>query len=290
VPQWIFELACIAVIVLTLLAMARTRPVAELLRDYATLAIAGWIGEQTCITGYAFYGYAPRWHGFAGVVPVLVPLIWPLVILSARQVVAALWPGLAGWRRALVLGTLVVVDASLVEIVAVRAGLWSWAEPGYEAVPIIGILGWGFFAAGADLARAVPGVRGSVLAIALGPAVAHLLILASWWALFRWTLRGAFDGSGTVVVAVLGLGAALVAVQLRRAGRAMELAVAAPRIAAALLFVALLVSTGTASAAPFWIHAAAVAVPYLVATRFAGLTAGTRWPATPRAPTAPSPR
>ncbi len=253
-----FELACVAVVILTLFVMARKYAAAEILGSYAALAVAGWIGEQTCIELYRFYSYAPGWHLRVGHVPILVPLIWPLVILSARHVVDALFPDLMRFR-ALLVAAVVVVDASLVEVVAVRAGLWSWAEPGHLAVPVIGILGWGYFAAGAELALMR---RRPWLAIVLGPVVAHALILATWWGLFRWTLRGDLGVASSVAVAIAG---ALLFAAIVRARRALPLATAAPRMIAASLFFTLLVTTAPRD--PYlWLHVAAVAAPYLAAT------------------------
>ncbi|MBK9037029.1 MAG: hypothetical protein IPL61_38230 [Myxococcales bacterium] len=258
-----FELACVAIVALALAALARTRPWRGLLFDYAALAVAGWVGEQTCIAWYDFYRYAPSWHGRLGHVPALIPIIWPLVILSARAVVDAVAPGL-GWRRPLVVGALVAFDASLVEVIAVAAGLWGWAEPGHLDVPVLGVLGWGFFAGGADVAlRQRPSLRPLALLGAL--ALTHALIVGAWWALFRWTVRG--DLGDASVVAVVALGAALVpvAVALRRRGRTLPLDVALPRMIAASLFVVTLVVVAGA-ATRLWLHTAAVAVPYLALT------------------------
>lgn len=280
-----FELACVAVVTLTLAAMARARGWPLLLRDYIFLAAGAWLGEDTCVALYRFYAYAPGWHIRLHHVPVLVPLIWPLVILSARDVVSALWPSLHV-RRALhacAVGALVVFDASLVEVVAVRAGLWSWAEAGHLGVPIIGILGWGFFAAGADVGLSS---RRPALAIALGPLAAHALIDAAWWALFRWIMRGDLGAASLLGVAAVALVALTLALAARRRGSAIPLAVAAPRMIAASLFVALLVVTAPADA-PLWAHAAAVAVPYFAATSFVTRRCS---PGDPRGSTAPSPR
>src|SRR5438477_648524 len=110
-PSWPFEVACAGVVVLTLALMARARPIAALAVEYAALAAAAWIGEEGCVALYGFYGYAAGWHGRIDRVPLLVPLIWPLVILSARDVVSSLWPALAGGRRAFAVGAVVAFDA-----------------------------------------------------------------------------------------------------------------------------------------------------------------------------------
>jgi hypothetical protein len=267
-----FEIACVVVVLLTLATMARTRDPRVLLRDYAALAVAGFVGEESCIALYRFYAYASGWHLRVHHVPLLVPLIWPLVILSARSVVTALWPTLRR-ARPLAVAALVVFDASLVEVVAVRAGLWSWAEPGHLGVPLIGILGWGYFAAGTEVAldRDRP-----AFAVVLGPLAAHALIQLTWWGLFRWTVRGPLGDASTNGLALLSLVALAIVLAARRRGHAIPLSVAAPRMIAASLFVALLLTTAARDAS-LWVHTLSVALPYLAATSYA-LT-GTRSPA-----------
>ena len=122
-PLVVFELACVLIVIATLSLLLRRRPARELLPMYGALAIAGLGGEASCVAWYRHYDYHAPWHLRLIGVPILVPLIWPLVILSAREVVTALWPAVSGARRAALVGALVVFDASLVEVVAVRAGL-----------------------------------------------------------------------------------------------------------------------------------------------------------------------
>lgn len=268
-PLALFEVLCVAIIAITLLLAARRRPAREVLADYGALAIAGWIGEETCILLHRFYAYAQGWHGRLDEVPVLVPLIWPLVILSAREVVTALWPNAGRWRSLLV-GAVVIADASMVEVLAVRAGLWTWAEAGHLGVPLIGILGWGFFATAADAClglgsrRSALGAR-HLLVVALAPLATHALLVMSWWGVLRWVLRGELGWASVAGAAALGALATMEALRARRAGRAMRLEVAGPRMIAASLFFALFATTAL-DEAPLWIHVAAVAVPYLAAT------------------------
>ncbi len=262
-----FEAACVAVIGLTLAAMARTRPVDQLLRDYAVLAVAAWIGEESCVAWYDFYHYAPAWHVRLDRVPVLVPLIWPLVILSARQVTRALRPG-RGVGRAIAVGAVVAFDASLVEVIAVRAKLWGWAEPGHLGVPVIGILGWGFFAMTADLVLQQRWRWRRLALIVAAPAGAHLLILASWWGLFRWTVRGDLGDSSVAAVLVIGALATLWVARRRAAGYAIPLETALPRVTAAVLFLILLLTTAPADLR-LWLHVVALSVPYTWASNFA---------------------
>lgn len=269
-PPW-FQPACVVVIALTLSTFLRRPDRGLRLAAYGALALGGWLGEESCIRLYAFYGYAPTWRPFVLDVPLLVALIWPLVILSARDVAAAVAPR---WPRPLGAAAVVLWDASLVEVVAVRAGLWSWAEPGYLGVPLIGILGWAYFAgaAAAALGRAEAALaaerRGAAAAwLALGvvaaPLFTHAAILASWWGLFRRALRGDLGGAGTAGAAAMGL--ALSALAFRRRG-ALPLSVAGPRMLAAALFLALLLTLGHAP--PLWAHAALVGAPYLLVTAY----------------------
>lgn len=262
-----FEAACVLIIALTLYAMSRRRRLGQLLPDYGLLLLSAWLGEQSCIAFYRFYSYSPDWHGRLLDVPILVPLIWPLVVLSACQVARELWPQLTPARRAAVVAAIVAIDASLVEVVAVRAGLWQWSEPGHLGVPLIGIFGWAYFALGAawGLERLAGWRRG--LIVLLGPLCAHALILLSYWGLFRWTLRGELGLGSPIGVVGVGCGALLVALAVRRRGQAIPLPAALPRMVAASLFL-LLLCTHDPTNAKLWLHTAAVAVPYCAATRW----------------------
>ncbi len=199
--MWAIECACVAI--LALYAFVH-RADEGWLRDVALLAAAGWIGEETCILAYRFYQYAPAWHARAGEVPLLIAAIWPAIVMSARAIARSL----LGARRieparvAALTGALVVFDAALIEPIAVRAGLWSWNEPGLFAVPPIGILGWGFFAAAATwwLERTRGMARIAVLLIA--PIATHLALLATWWLSLRWMLRAFIAPAWGVAVIV----------------------------------------------------------------------------------------
>ncbi|HNF99418.1 MAG TPA: carotenoid biosynthesis protein, partial [Pseudomonadota bacterium] len=185
--------------------MSRSTPWKPLLSDYFALSVAGYLGEESCITLYHFYQYSPDWNARLVDVPLLVPLIWPLVVLSARQVGQALWPDAKSpLARAAITAALVTFDASLMEVVAVRAGLWSWAEPGHLQVPLIGILGWGYFALGAELVLGQPWRARRLWLLLLAPLVTNALIVGSWWICFRHALRG--DLGQASVSAMAGLG------------------------------------------------------------------------------------
>lgn len=265
VPLPVFELGCLVIVVLTLVAMSRSQPTRALLADYGALAVAAWVGEETCVALHRFYAYSDAWHARLDLVPALVPLIWPLVVLSARGVVTSLAPGLSTARRAALVGALVIVDASLIEVVAVRAGLWSWAEGGHLGVPLIGIVGWGFFAASADAVLGSGRRLRHAALVAVAPLATHALLTLAWWALLRWVGRGDLGDRSIAAVGVLGLLLTIGAVRLRVAGRTIPRSVAAPRMVAAALFIVewLLVAPRDLGIA---VHVAAVALPYLVAT------------------------
>ncbi len=205
--MWLIECACVAI--LGLYAWVHRRDEGWL-RDAALLSMAGWMSEETCIRAYDFYQYAPRWHAQLGHVPLLIAAIWPAIVLSARAVARTLLPAAPGaheaWRLSLLTGALVVFDASLIEPIAVRAGLWSWNEPGLFTVPVIGILGWGFFAAAAT--HVLERTRGAwrLTVLALAPIATHAVLLAAWWGLFRWVLRAPIEPAwGIAVIAAVGL-------------------------------------------------------------------------------------
>jgi hypothetical protein len=255
----VFEALCVPVILVALAQLARARPWREVALDYALLALASLAGEASCIAFYGHYAYASGWHARVLAVPLLVPLIWPLVVLSGREVARSLFPG----ATPALTGLVVALDASLVEVVAVRAGLWSWSEPGHQGVPLAGIAGWGFFAASAALwLETPPKVRW--LTVVMAPLLTHVMIVASWWALFRWTLRGDLGVASVIGVGVVGVALSAVALARRRAGRTLPAGVALPRVLAAALFFALLALTGDV---PLWVHAGAVAVPYLIVSK-----------------------
>lgn len=264
-PLWVFELLCLPVLALAAVLSARRTGARAFAIDYALLAVAGWLGEASSIAWYRYYAYAEGWHLRLLTVPALVPLIWPLVILSAREVRTALFPGLDPLRGALVVCALVIADASMVEVLAVRAGLWSWSEGGHLGVPLLGIVAWGYFAGAADLAmsRLRAGARWLVVPAAL--ALAHGLIIVSWWACFRWVLRGDLGWTSVAGLALLSIGATLVALACRRRKHLIPLAVAIPRMIAASLFGLLFVLTAPTDPG-LLAHVTCIAIPYFAAS------------------------
>lgn len=264
-PLWVFEVLCVPVLALAIGVSARRAGVRAFAIDYALLAVAGWLGEASSIAWYRYYGYAEGWHARVLTVPLLVPLVWPLVILSAREVRDALFPGVDPLRGALAVTVLVIADASMVEVLAVRAGLWSWAEGGHLGVPLLGIVAWGWFAGAADLAMSRFRGRARWLVVPAALALAHALIIASWWACLRWVLRGDLGWGSSVGLAVLGVLATWVALRCRRAGHLIPFEVALPRIVAAALFVVLFVVTAPGDVA-LLAHVTCIALPYFAAS------------------------
>ncbi len=271
------ELACAAVLGLYVAAAGSGRAA---LADVLLLGAGAWVGEEICIRGYHAYAYAPAWHLFLDRLPLAVLLTWPAVILSGRAVAKLLSGAIAARGRggealpsspeeaipvrahlpiALWTGLVVWFDASLVEPVATHAGLWHWNLPGPFSVPLVGPLGWGFYAAAGVwcLDRLRGGWR--LATVLLAPALAHLLILASWWGALRWVAAPWPES----VALVAGLGfcgvATLVALRARRGGR-LAWREAVPRAGAAAVFFALL---GVRPDAALALFALAFAPPWL---------------------------
>ncbi len=244
-----FEGVCLAVVGLHL---ARSRRRGE----YLALAAGAWLGEDTVIRAYGFYAYTPgAWALWLDRVPLLVVLIWPVVIQTARQLARALRPDPRAAGR--LAAGIVLADAAFIEPVAVDAGLWHWTHPGPFQVPPIGVIGWALFAlpwlAGPDRLRRRP-----ALGVLVAPAFTHLALLLLWWGLFRWIDRPVPDA----LAAGLGLlVAAGVAGAARR--RALPLSALLTRAPAAAIFFALLLRSPTAGPA-LWAWALAGALPYLV--------------------------
>jgi len=236
------------------------RKMKAVLQDVGIIAIASWIAEVSCIRLYKFYQYDAPWTFFVDVMPLMVVLIWPFVLLSAREVLHRLrLPQLSA------LFIMVLYDASLIEPIAVQAKLWSWNEPGLFDVPLIGILGWAYFAASVILCLDRLPSRFRWMSIFIAPLATHILLLTTWWGALRWILRGSIDprlavGLATTVALILGV---ITLVRRRRA----DLYVMAPRMAAAVLFFVLLGLRGSNFLALVF-YGLSFAVPYLIATRW----------------------
>lgn len=263
-PSPLFQAACIAVLAFAygwlLVAEPDRARRRALVIQILVIAVAAWAAEETSILRYRFYGYPDTWWLKLDEMPLLVAFIWPMVIISSRQLVDVLFPGLGPARKALAVGVAVVIDASLVETIAVASGLWSWVEGGYLGAPLIGLVGWGAFAASMTYSLAHPKIP-----LWLTPLTAlagtHLILVVTWWALFRHVLRDELP-SWTAFIGVallIGLAAWL---RFRPAGRGRKipLTLAVPRVAATSVFVVLLFLNASLYLA---LHFAAVAVLYL---------------------------
>lgn len=201
------------------------------------LAFGAWLGEEVCVRGYGAYRYAPGWSVYLDQVPLVVVLIWPAVILSARAVARAL----SGSTRPLLVFAVVLFDAALIEPIATHAGLWSWSLPGAFGVPPVGPWGWACYAGAASLcldAAARSGRRAllSFAAPLAAPLLAHAGILVAWFAFFRWVQVEIPAPAAVAASVCCGVAAALFAL---RAGR-LPLQESIPRVAAATIFAGLL--------------------------------------------------
>jgi hypothetical protein len=162
----------------------------------------------------------------------------------------------------LAVAVIVFFDAAMVEVVAVQCGLWSWTEPGYLGVPLIGVLGWAYFGGAAAYLLRETQDRARLSLIVGAPAMLHVLLVASWWTFFRWFWRGEWFWLFALVVVSLSIVA-----QRVRAQRRMSLDIAWARMLAAGIFVALLAFTPAASART-WLHVALTSIPYALVTNF----------------------
>jgi len=265
-PVHFVELASLLVLGLFLFIERREGTLRQVLPLGLALIAAAIVGEDSCIRLYGFYDYKPDWNLVIDKMPLMVALIWPFVIISDQRVVF----GALGARhpaRYLVTGALVTYDACLMEAVAVKAGLWQWYEPGFFGVPLIGVLGWGFFAVvSLWIWDHLPiGRRGWM--VLLAPLATHALLLLGWWGGLRWILRGPFPPPAILAVAgLLSLG--LCGVVWRYKIR-LPPVVMVPRAFAAALFFGLLLMYGLDN---LWLVAFVVSFspPYLLAFQWPG--------------------
>jgi hypothetical protein len=261
----LLQLVCIAIVVAYVAIRARPREGrAAVLMRLALLAVAGWIGEDSVIRAYGFYGYSKDWWCFLDQTPLLIVLIWPAVIdsahLLARRLLQRGPPGTAhSLRVALLAGAVVLSDAALIEPIAVHARLWSWTSGGIFEVPPIGIVGWAFFAAAAVATfELVP--RGP-LVVVVAPLATHVLLVASWWMLFRW-LPGVPGLWAVVVAAWVLLSPVAAFAWATGVGRRLPLVDLLARAPGAAFFFVLLALTAR-DLVPLVLYAVAFALPYL---------------------------
>lgn len=166
-------------------------PLSNILK-FTAISVASWIVEETSIRAYHFYQYSSDWNLFLGNVPLLVILIWPLVIHSGWELASQLMSG--NKRHARLIAALIIwIDASLIEVISVKIGFWSWNAPGIFEVPLIGIFGWVYFSFLSILILKFKMDRKSgavkfIYILIFTVFGTHVLIIASWWLFFRWML------------------------------------------------------------------------------------------------------
>ena len=264
------ELTCLAIVAVYLgMRLVREEDRWAFLLRLVVVGVAAWVTEETCIRWYGFYSYSPEWSVFVGEVPLMVALIWPVVIDSARMLARHLSGGGSARTVAVVTAGLVFTDAALIEPVSVHAGLWAWTEPGLLGVPVIGVFGWALFtlvAVGVFEVIRQQG-RGRVWDLVAIPAafgLTHLLILASWWGGLRWLSGPINPWIAAGVVWAISIAAAVAATRPSAGGR-VPLRTLLLRVPAALFFFVLL-GIHHEGAGPLIFWAVAFAPPYLVLT------------------------
>ena len=223
-------------------ALKEPKPIV-FLEKFFFCATAAWISEETSIILYGFYDYNSVWNLCIADVPLVVVIVWPALIHSATVVASNL---LAQNSRLLPLiaGCIVLTDAMLIEPVSVNFNLWRWHQPGLFGVPLIGLLGWAYFAF-FSVAFFVPIdlLKGINLKIPIVMVVSvigtHLLLLITYWTFFRWTIRplNPADGAGFIWIASAILS---IFILVKRIGCRIELKTLLIRLPAAIFFYILL--------------------------------------------------
>ncbi|MDF1664150.1 MAG: carotenoid biosynthesis protein [Planctomycetota bacterium] len=261
----VVESFCVAIVALSLgLRIAFKGAFWDQLRLYGAIAAVAWLTENTCIHFYGFYSYSPSWHLFIDQVPIMIPMIWPIVVLSARDLVVPVTKQHPVWTAVFV-GLLVFSDAAFIEPISVHLGFWQWYEPGFFDVPVIGVIGWGLFAMFALIVLGPeqnPKGRALLLFPILAPALTHLALLGLWWGCFRW-ITGAITDQGTVAVSLVVLGALSVMVIASKSTRQIGNRDVWLRFPAALFFFALLAWDVAAVKSELLIFAVSFSMPYL---------------------------
>jgi hypothetical protein len=230
-------------------------------REYAVVALAGFLAEESSMLLYGYYGYANQWALVLDRTPLAVALLWPVVVLSSLSLVR-LSPGLGRPAAILWTAALVTWDTLVVEPVATNAGLWWWRDGGYFGVPVLGVLGWGFFAAAAAAVlwnrRRIAAIDFLTLPVVIAALTQAVLAPLAFPAIaYDWTVPLSREGYAWLVG---GLAVALVPVawRLRRRVR-VELQHIAFKVAGAAMFFGLLYGLWIA---PLVVFCSLVPVPY----------------------------
>ena len=263
------ELVCLAIVAFylgsRLVRLSSRRERLGLLGRFGALSMGAAAGESSMIRLYGAYHYASSWSVFVDCVPLVVVLIWPVVIDSAAMLARRLTSDASArtsrslLRVSLVTAAIVLADASLIEPIAVRAGLWVWSEPGLFDVPLYGIAGWAIFS-GLAIALLERGLTGPM--VVLAPVGTHFVIQLLYWSVFRW-VRGVAPPAATVATAWIVLTAA--AFLAWRVGRRVPLVDVMLRAPGAIFFFVLLAFLPDEGGARSWLiaYAGAFAAPYL---------------------------
>jgi len=262
----LIESICLGVVLVYLLsALKHEREPLAFMSRYLFLAATAWIGEDSVIRLYGFYEYSPEWTLFIDRVPLMVLIIWPVVVLSARQLAGYL----VGPSRELVpilTGLLVLADASMIEPISVAAGFWHWNAPGIFSVPPIGLLGWAYFAGLSCWRFELQEQRESGAGLGLGDSLVvligcHALLLPSWWVFLKW-LSQPLPNALSVALALLCSLAVTASSIRRRAHRAVPTWLLFQRTPAALFFFGLL-AFGTSHSPALLLYVLAFVPPYM---------------------------
>lgn len=243
---------------------ARSLHPRRILTRAAIVSTAAWLAEESCILLYRLYEYGPGWYLVLDRVPLLTVIIWPVIILSAMDLTAHIQT--ARPLRGLIAGAAVVAtDALLIEPISVAAGLWHWDLPGIFGVPLIGILGWFFFAL---LSMRLMSQRrlqeplkfSDLMLLVLPVGGTHLSLLMTWWSVLRWV---SFPLPLPVIIGIAWLVSFLITVILHRnqTGSRISQKTLLLRLPAALFFFILL-TLKAADPLPLAAYAFAFVPPY----------------------------
>jgi hypothetical protein len=266
----ILEASCLAIVAVYLAVRLAVEPErARLVRRLGLLMVASWLAENSVIHAYHFYQYSPRWSLFVDRVPVMILVIWPIVILSAWDLVKALAGGRGGAGAVLAAAALVFADAYVMEPIAVQSGLWSWNAPGLFRVPPIGVVGWSLFTGAAlTVFDAVErrGARGAwdLLVLLIPLPFVHGALLALWWGVFRWVSRPIPAEAGVALAGLLSGALALLAARHPAARRVVRRDLLLRVPAAAFFFV--LLGLDARDQPALIVYAVAFSLPDLVLT------------------------
>ena len=183
-PIKIIDISMVLIGILTTWWSKQFFSLPQFILAYLSIALAGGLCENSVIILYDFYWYNERvWTVMAGVMPLEVTLIWPQVIFTTYRLMKESF-GLQSWKLAFIGSMEVFGLAYFVEICCVSRGFWSWSKSNFAGVPIIGVLGWAFFAFCALIAL-YQLEKGNVWAIVSLPVysvlVVHSGVLLLWY-------------------------------------------------------------------------------------------------------------